>query len=106
MDGGLDCESCKEAHVARTWRLRHKLGLGLTLVVGSVALLLVGTLTGLSSYFDTGRVTQRKIDEMEMVQQLRSRADLIATTPTLSDSTQTLLHAEREQITKAASTLR
>jgi len=58
--------------VARPWRLRHKLSLGLALVTGSVALLLGGALFGLSSYLDTQRVTDRKLDELHLVYQLRT----------------------------------
>lgn len=57
--------------MARHWRLRHKLVLGLALVVGSVALLLGGALFGLSSYTDTMHTTQRKLDEMQVVASLR-----------------------------------
>lgn len=57
--------------MARSWRLRHKLGLGLALVVASVALLLGGAWFGLSSYVDSVRLTQRKLDEMQMVIQIR-----------------------------------
>jgi len=56
--------------VARPWRLRHKLSLGLALVTGSVALLLGGALFGLSSYLETQRVTGRKLEEMRLVVQL------------------------------------
>lgn len=59
--------------MARPWRLRHKLVLGLLLVVASVALLLGAAVFGLSSYFDTGRVTQRKLVEMQIVLQLRDQ---------------------------------
>ena len=56
--------------MARPWRLRHKLSLGLALVIGSVALLLGGALFGLSSYLETQRVTGRKLEEMRLVVQL------------------------------------
>ena len=59
--------------VARPWLLRHKLILGLALVVVSVALLLGGALLGLSSYFRTMDTTQHKIDEMQTVVQLRDQ---------------------------------
>ena len=58
--------------MARPWRLRHKLSLGLALVTGSVALLLGGALFGLSSYLETQRVTDRKLEEMRQVVQLRA----------------------------------
>lgn len=64
--------------MARPWRLRHKLVLGLALVVGSVALLLGGALFGLSSYLETMQTTCRKLDEMQMVVQLRDHIQRIA----------------------------
>jgi signal transduction histidine kinase len=64
--------------VARPWRLRHKLVLGLALVVGSVALLLGGALFGLSSYLETMQTTQRKLREMQIVVQLRDHIQKIA----------------------------
>ncbi len=67
--------------MARPWRLRHKLVVGLALVVGSVALLLGAAVFGLSSYFDAGRVTQHKVVELQMVQLLRDHADAMAAPP-------------------------
>ncbi len=53
--------------MARPRRLRHKLMLGLALVVGSVGLLLGGTLYGLTAYLRTVRVTERKLHELQQV---------------------------------------
>ncbi|MCS7269707.1 MAG: HAMP domain-containing histidine kinase [Gemmataceae bacterium] len=53
--------------VARPRRLRSKLLLGLGLVVGSVALLLGGTLYGIRAYYTTVRVTERKMYELQLV---------------------------------------
>jgi two-component system NtrC family sensor kinase len=58
--------------VARPWRLRHKLTLGLALVVGSVGLLLAGAMFGLSSYLQTQRTTARKLSEMRLGVELKS----------------------------------
>lgn len=63
--------------MARPWRLRHKLVLGLALVVGSVALLLGGALFGLSSYLETMQTTRRKLDRMQIVVQLRDHIQRI-----------------------------
>lgn len=57
--------------MARPWRLRHKLGLGLALVVGSVALLLGGALFGQSSFVANMQTTERKLNEIQVVIQLR-----------------------------------
>lgn len=53
--------------MARPRRLRHKLMLGLGLVVGSVALLLGGTLYGLDAYLTTVRLTDRKLYELQQL---------------------------------------
>ena len=53
--------------MARPRWLRHKLMLGLALVIGSVGLLLGGTLYGLSAYFGTLRTTERKLYEHKQV---------------------------------------
>lgn len=64
--------------MARAWRLRHKLVFSLTLVVGSVGLLLAGAIYGLSSYLDAIRTTDRKVDEIQQVAQLRDHIQQIA----------------------------
>ena len=53
--------------MARPRRLRHKLMLGLALVVGSVGLLLGGTLYGLHAYLGTLQTTERKLYELQQV---------------------------------------
>lgn len=53
--------------MARPRRLRHKLMLGLALVVGSVGLLLGGTLYGLNAYLNTVRTTECKLTELQYV---------------------------------------
>ncbi len=57
--------------MARPWRLRHKLLLGLGLVVGSIGLLLSGTLHGLSAFLDTTNTIDRKLVELAAVEKLR-----------------------------------
>jgi two-component system NtrC family sensor kinase len=86
--------------VARPWRLRHKLVLGLALVVGSVVLLLGGALFGQSSYLDTMQVTQRKLDEMQIVIQLRDYIHRAASPGQATPFTQDLspLEIEKRQI--------
>jgi two-component system, NtrC family, sensor kinase len=68
----------KEDPVARAWRLRHKLVLSLTLVVASVGLLLGAAVFGLTSYLDAIRTTDRKVDEIQQVAQLRDHIHQIA----------------------------
>ncbi len=98
--------------MARPWRLRHKLVLGLALVVASVALLLGAAVFGLSSYFEAGRVTRTKFDELQIVQQLRERMAGLAAAPTASqlDSYETRLNSElratRAEITALRTTLK
>ena len=58
--------------MARPWRLRHKLLLGLSLVVGSIATLLAGTVQGLSSYVATMKTTDSKLSELQMAEELRA----------------------------------
>ncbi len=53
--------------VARPRRLRYKLMLGLGLVVGSVALLVVGTVYCIRAYTATVRTTERKMNEVQLV---------------------------------------
>jgi two-component system, NtrC family, sensor kinase len=50
--------------VARPWRLRHKLLLGLGLMVGSVGLLVTGTTMGLTSYVGTMNTMDSKLAEL------------------------------------------
>ncbi len=83
--------------MARPRRLRHKLMLGLALVVGSLGLLLGGTLYGLNAHRNSVRVTERKLIELQyinvMVSVLTSEAggvpaDINAESKELSDKTQ------------------
>jgi two-component system, NtrC family, sensor kinase len=53
--------------VARPRRLRYKLMLGLSLVIGSVALLVVGTVYGIRAYTATVKTTERKMFELQLV---------------------------------------
>lgn len=52
--------------MARPRRLRYKLMLGLGLVVGSIGLLLGGTLYGIQAYSATVRTTERKMSELQI----------------------------------------
>lgn len=64
--------------MARPWRLRHKLVLGLGLVTASIGLLLAGALFGLSSYVEAGRVTEDKLHSIKVLAILRDHVHRIA----------------------------
>jgi two-component system, NtrC family, sensor kinase len=65
--------------VASPWRIRHKLMLGLGLVVGIMALLLGGTLRGLWSYYLTLNSIRSLLTELKAAQEFKeSVADVIS----------------------------
>ena len=66
--------------MARPWQLRHKLVLGLGLVVASVGLLLGGALVTLSSYVEAGQVTVHRIALIQVVVILKQDLHEIAVT--------------------------
>jgi signal transduction histidine kinase len=57
--------------VAHRWRIRHKLMLGLGLVVGIMALMLTGTLKGLMSYRATMKSIDSKLTELKAAGELK-----------------------------------
>jgi flagellar biosynthesis chaperone FliJ len=57
--------------LACTWRIRHKLMLGMGLVVAIMALLLGGTLYGLASYRAAMGTCVRKLAEMELAEEVK-----------------------------------
>jgi two-component system NtrC family sensor kinase len=66
--------------VACNWRIRHKLMLGMGLVVAVLALLLAGTLKGLASYRTTMRSLTSKLDEVKAADDLREKVKVLAKT--------------------------
>src|SRR3954467_12596926 len=68
--------------VARRWRLRNKLLLGLGLVVGCVGALIAGTAYGLSSYMGTMKTTDSKLAELLVLDELKTPAAAILAEPT------------------------
>ena len=60
------------------WRIRHKLMLGIALVVGIMAFLVVGSLKGLSTYRDTMRLISDKMAESKEAYDLRASIDVLA----------------------------
>jgi hypothetical protein len=57
--------------LACTWRIRHKLMLGMGLVVAIMALLLGGALYGLASYRFAMGTCVRKLDEMKLAENVK-----------------------------------
>lgn len=62
------------------WRIRHKLILGLGLVVGILALLLAGTYKGLASYRATTSSIGSKLVELSKAQELKEKLKISDTT--------------------------
>jgi two-component system, NtrC family, sensor kinase len=58
--------------VARRWRIRHKLMLGLATAIGILAMLLAGTLNGLWSYYVTMKSIESKLEELDKAEVLKS----------------------------------
>ena len=68
--------------MACTWRIRHKLMLGMGLVVAIMALLLGGTLYGLASYRFAMGTCVRKLNEMEKAEALKEEIRKLRLPPT------------------------
>jgi signal transduction histidine kinase len=66
--------------VACRWRIRHKLILGLGLVVAILAILLAGTLKGLASYRATTKTVDSKLVELSAAMELRAKIAALKTT--------------------------
>jgi two-component system, NtrC family, sensor kinase len=64
--------------VACPWRIRHKLMLGLGLVVGIIALLLAGTFFGLLSYMAAMKTITSKLIELRKVDDLTKAMEKLA----------------------------
>ena len=67
--------------MARRWRLRNKLLLGLGLVVGCFGALIAGTAYGLSSYMVTMKTTDSKLNELLTLDQLKPDVASIISEP-------------------------
>ncbi|MGF1580354.1 MAG: ATP-binding protein [Gemmataceae bacterium] len=64
--------------MACRWRIRHKLMLGLGLVIAIIALLLLGTFKGLWSYRDTTRTVGSKLNELKKAHKFRDQVRRLA----------------------------
>jgi signal transduction histidine kinase len=73
--------------VARRWRIRHKLMLGLATAIAILAMLLAGTLNGLWSYYVTMKSIKSKLAEFEAAEDLKRAVGNLA----LSDKSDNLL---------------
>ena len=65
--------------MASRWRIRHKLLLGVGLVVALMALLLCGTLRGLWSYYVTTNSIRAKLDELGEAEALKASVTELTT---------------------------
>jgi signal transduction histidine kinase len=83
--------------VARPWRLRHKLSLGLALVVASVGLLFGGSLFGLSSYVDAMRTSADKLHLLLVVTILRDHIQSAARPLSADDAEAAGLTTDRDK---------
>jgi two-component system, NtrC family, sensor kinase len=63
--------------VARRWRLRNKLLLGLGLLIGSVALILAGTIRGLASYVSTVNTVDSKVAELVQLEDVKAAVSAV-----------------------------
>jgi signal transduction histidine kinase len=63
--------------MASQWRIRHKLMLGLVLVVGAITLLLGGTLRGLWSYYLTMNAIRGKTDELKAAENFKDAVSIL-----------------------------
>jgi two-component system NtrC family sensor kinase len=77
MAGSLVPESKRSSCVASRWRIRHKLTLGLGLVLGVMVLLLGGTLRGLWSYYLTMNSIRHKLSELKAAEKLRENVGIL-----------------------------
>jgi two-component system, NtrC family, sensor kinase len=67
--------------VAGNWRIRHKLLLGMALVVAVMALLLLGTLKGIFTFRAMMRTFDAKLPELEKAEKLRDKIHFLVTCP-------------------------
>jgi signal transduction histidine kinase len=67
--------------VAFRWRIRHKLILGLGLVVAITVLLLAGTFKGLASYMATMKTISSKLAELQKAYELKNAVQALAAKP-------------------------
>jgi signal transduction histidine kinase len=91
--------------VACRWRIRHKLMLGLALVVGIMALLLAGTLQGLMAYLATVKNIDSKLNELQAAVELKGKIHALRTDPETKESSPAKLTILRNRIEIAKAAL-
>jgi len=64
--------------LAGQWRIRHKLMLGLGLVVGVMAILLAGTILGLLSYRNTTNLMESRVNELHVLEAFKGAVNDLA----------------------------
>jgi signal transduction histidine kinase len=85
--------------VAFRWRIRHKLILGLGLVVAITLLLLAGTFKGLASYMATMKTVSSKLAELNEANEFKEAIQSLAT-PTTSSQPAAKEHEDRIALEK------
>jgi signal transduction histidine kinase len=87
--------------VAGNWRIRHKLMLGMGLVLAVMALLLVGTLNGLSTFKAAMRTFDGKLPELDEAGRLRGAIYFLRTRPDDPGQQARVLHDRIRQAREA-----
>jgi two-component system, NtrC family, sensor kinase len=87
--------------VARRWRLRNKLLLGLGLMLACVAALFAGTAYGLSSYMAAMKTTDSKLNELLTLDQLKPDVEAILAEPVATTQPSPLEDARTGEVRRA-----
>ena len=85
--------------MAKRWRIRHKLLLGLGLVLGTIGLLLTGTVQGLLSHVQTMRLFDSKLAELDDAEEFQRAVGLLRArmeAPTTIDEEEAILRQRME----------
>src|SRR4051812_44788158 len=68
----------RRSGVARRWRIRHKLLLGLATAIAILVLFLAGTLNGLWSYYVTMKAIDSKLNELNKAETFKDKIAQLA----------------------------
>lgn len=91
--------------MARRWRLRNKLLLGLGLMLACVAALFAGTAYGLSSYMGAMKTTDSKLNELLTLDQLKPDVEAIVAEPVATSQPSPLEDARTGEVRRAKAKL-